>query len=343
MKAWLFRRAALSALQEPLVSWLAKPRQGGADAGLDRQIAAVLELQRRMKLPPLESMEPAKARRFAESGLSPLEVERAPMAQVIDARLGDVPARIFVPHHATADWIVYFHGGGGVIGSARSSEPITRLVAVQTRCTVASIDYRLGPEHKHPAAIEDARAAWDAVCARVPASAKIAVAGDSFGGMLAACVDRHARDAGRSDTVAGRPRSTTRRPTAQVLIYPITDFTMTSRGFETHGEGYLYTRAMAAYFKSHYLRDTDDRRAASPAHWPEVDRAAPAIVLTAGFDPLCLEGDAHADRLRAAGGRVVHRRHPSLVHGFLSLAGGVRAARAAVDELCADIVSILAS
>ncbi|MGE0402305.1 MAG: alpha/beta hydrolase [Kofleriaceae bacterium] len=330
----LLRTAALAALQEPVCSYLARPRQGGADAGLDRQVAAVLEMQRRMKLPPLESMEPAKARRFAESGLSPLEVERVPMARVIDTRL-PVPARIFVPYDASGDWIVYFHGGGGVIGSARSSEPITRLIAAQTGCTVASIDYRLGPEHKHPAAIEDARAAWDAVCSRAPAGAKIAVAGDSFGGMLAACVDRYARP----DASSARRRA----PDAQVLIYPITDFTMTSPGFDTHGVGYLYTRAMAAYFKSHYLHDSDDRRAASPASWPEVDRAAPAIVVTAGFDPLCPEGDAHADRLRAAGGRVVHRRYPSLVHGFLSLAGGVAAARAAVDEVCADIVSILAS
>jgi acetyl esterase len=325
----LLRTVALAALQEPVVSLLSKPRQSGADAGLDRQIAAVLELQRRMKLPPLESMEPAKARRFAESGLSPLEVEREPMAHVIDAQL-PLPARIFVPRDASEHWIVYFHGGGGVIGSARSSEPITRLAAAQTRCTVASIDYRLGPEHKHPAAIEDARAAWDAICERAPAGAKIAVAGDSFGGMLAACVDRYARDRAR-------------RPAAQVLIYPITDFTMTSPGFETHGVGYLYTRSMASYFKSHYLHDTDDRRAASPVSWPEVDRAAPAIVVTAGFDPLCPEGDAHAKRLHAAGGMVIHRRHPSLVHGFLSLAGGVVAARAAVDEMCDDIISILAS
>jgi acetyl esterase len=329
VKDVLFRRAALTALQEPFVSLLAKPRQGGADAGLDRQVAAVLELQRRMKLPPLESMEPTKARRFAESGLSPLEVDHEPMAHVIDARL-PVPARIFVPHDAGPNWIVYFHGGGGVIGSARSSERVTRLLAKQTRCTVASIDYRLGPEHKHPAAIEDARQAWDAIAARAPREAKLAVAGDSFGGFLAAYVDRYAR-------------FTTRRPAAQLLFYPITDLTMTSPGFESHGVGYLYTKAMAQYFRTHYMRPEDDRRAASPAFWPDVEGAAPAIVVTAGFDPLCGEGDAHADRLRAAGTEVVHRRHSSLVHGFLSLAGGVRAARAAIDEACLDLVSILAS
>lgn len=308
---------------------LAKPRQAGADAGLDRQVAAVLEMQRRMKLPPLESMEPAKARRFAESGLSPLEVDSVPMAHVIDARL-PIPARIFEPYGATGNWLVYFHGGGGVIGSARSSERATRLIAAQTGCTVASIDYRLGPEHKHPAAIEDAQAAWDAIVARAPANAKIVIGGDSFGGYLTAFVDRYARRLAR-------------RPAAQVLFYPIVDLTMTSPGFETHGVGYLYTKAMAQYFRTHYMRPEDDRRAASPAFWPEVDGAAPAVVVTAGFDSLCGEGDAHADRLRATGARVIHRRHPSLIHGFLSLAGGVRAARAAIDEACADLVSILAS
>lgn len=325
----LMRVAAFAALQEPVVSLLARPRQHDLDAGLDRQVAAVLELYRRMKLPTLETMEPAKARRFAEAGLSPLEVELAPMAHVIDARL-PVPARIFVPYDANGDWLVYFHGGGGVIGSARSAERATRLIAAQTGCTVASIDYRLGPEHKHPAAIEDACAAWDAIAERAPANAKIVVAGDSFGGFLSVHVDRHARNAKR-------------RPAAQVLFYPIVDLTMTSPGFETHGAGYLYTKAMAQYFRTHYLRPEDDRRAASPAFWPEVDGAAPAIVVTAGFDPLCGEGDAHAHRLHAAGAMVIHRRHPSLVHGFLSLAGGVRAARAAIDEACADIASILAS
>lgn len=312
------------------MSLLAKPRQHGAEAGLDRQVAAVLELQRRMKLPPLESLEPVAARRFAESGLSPLEVESEAMAQVIDAAIdANVRARIFVPHGAGDHWIVYFHGGGGVIGSARSSERLTRLLAAQTGCTVASIDYRLGPEHKHPAAIEDACAAWDAIAARAPARAKIVVAGDSFGGMLSVYVDRHARRAAR-------------RPAAQVLFYPIVDLTMTSPGFQSHGEGYLYTRTMASYFRTHYLRDTDDRRAISPAFWVELDGAAPAIVITAGFDPLCPEGDAHAERLRRAGTQVIHHRHPSLVHGFVSLAGGVRAARAAVDEVCADIVRMLA-
>lgn len=337
--SFLLRVGARAALQEPLLSLLVRDRRDDLERGLDKQVAGVLELQRRMKLPSLETMEPVAARRFAEEGLSPLEVDRIGMAHVHDALIARDPissnpirARIFVPHGAGPNWLVYFHGGGGTIGSPRASEPITRYIANATKMTVASVDYRLGPEHKHPAAIEDAVAAFHGIAARVPAGGKIAIAGDSFGGFLCAHVDR------RIDA-----RSV--RPAAQLLIYPITDLTMSSSGFLTHGEGYLYTRAIANYFKSHYLRPDSDRRAASPAFFVErgddLRNAAPAIVVTAGFDPLGPEGDAYAAQLRDAGNRVVHRRYRGLVHGFLSLAGGVRAARAAVDEMCADLLEAL--
>lgn len=321
------RVGARAALTEPVLSLLVRDRLRGKDAALDRQVAGVLELQRRMKLPELDTMEPARARAFAAEGLAPLEANFVGLAQVIDTRAGSVPVRIFVPHDAGPNWMVYFHGGGGVIGSARATERITRVIADQTKCTVASVDYRLGPEHKHPAAIDDAIEAFEAIAQRVPTEGKLAVAGDSFGGFLAAHVDH--------DSPV--------RPDLQILIYPLTDLTMASPGFTEFGEGYLYTRAMANYFRTHYLRDADDRREASPAHWAKVDSGTPSIVLTAGFDPLCAEGDAYAERLVAGGSQVIHRRHPGLVHGFLSLAGGVRAARAAVDEMCTEIARRLAS
>ncbi len=286
----------------------------------------MLELQRLLGLPALDSMEPAKARRFAENGLSPLDVASEPMAEVIDitvpGRGGAIPVRIFVPHGASDHWIVYLHGGGGVIGSIRSSEPITRLIAAQTRCTVASVEYRLGPEHKHPAAIDDAVAAFDALRTRIPG--KAVVAGDSFGGYLSAHVDHAAK----------------RRPDLQVLIYPMVDQTQASASLDRHAEGYLLTRSMVRWFRGHYLHADDDRRAVSPLFW-SLEGACPAIVLTAGYDPLVDEGDAYAEALRVAGTPVLHRRYPALIHGFLSLGGGVRAARAAVDMLCDDIVAQL--
>jgi len=330
VKDLLLRGVTRVALAEPAIRLLARKRRSGADTSLDRQVAGVLELQRLMKLPALDSMSPPAARRFAEEGLSPLDLPAAPMAEIIDITVGTIPVRIYVPHGAGRNWIVYLHGGGGVIGSIRASEPATRTLAAQTRCTVASVQYRLGPEHRHPAAIEDACAAWEAIAARVPTGGKVAVAGDSFGGFLSAHVDHDSLLRGK------------RRPDLQVLLYPIVDMTLVSPSIDRFADGYLLTRSMIHWFQANYLAPTDDRRAMSPEYWPDLRGSAPALVVTAGFDPLVEEGDRYAERLSDAGVPVRHRRQPSLVHGFLSLAGGVRAARTAVDRICSDIVEMLA-
>jgi acetyl esterase len=328
----LLRGLTRAVMSRPSVTLLGWRRRNGVDTALDRQVAAILELQRMLRLPRLESMEPAKARRFAEGGLSPLDVAPMPMAEIVDTSLRardgfEIPARIYRPFDAGDDWIMYLHGGGGVIGSIRSSEPVTRLLAAQTRCTVASIEYRLGPEAKHPTAIHDAVDAWTQIVARAPANARIAVAGDSFGGFLSAQVDHAAK----------------RRPDLQVLIYPIVDLTLTSPSIERHADGYLLTKSMMHWFRSNYMHDTDDRRAPSPKYWPDLRGSAPAIVVTAGYDPLVDEGGAYAQALHDAGVTVRHRHHPSLIHGFLSLAGAVRAARDATDQICDDIRELLAA
>jgi acetyl esterase len=314
-----------------LVWLLARGRTTGRDVALDRQVAAILEAQRIGRLPALDSMTPEAARRYAEEGLSPLDLEPAAMAEVIDTHAGGVPARIFVPDDASADWIIYFHGGGGVIGSIAASEPVTRYLAARTRCTVASVGYRLGPEHRHPTAIEDAFAAWQELAARVPAGGRAAVAGDSFGGFLCAHVDHLARERGSAP------------PAVQALLYPIVDMTLTAPSIERYANGYLLTKSMMHWFRNHYLRSEADQRTGSPAYWPAqaLAGAAPAIVITAGFDPLVEEGDAWAERLRQAGVPVRHRREASLIHGFLSLAGAIDEARAATDRICDDMVAML--
>ncbi|HMG21267.1 MAG TPA: alpha/beta hydrolase [Kofleriaceae bacterium] len=332
MRDLMFRGAARAILGTPLVHVLARSRRRGVDRDLDHQIAAVLAGQRLLRLPPVESMEPPRARGFAETGLAPLEVAPVAMAEVTDTAVagpaGPIPVRIFVPHGAGAHWIIYLHGGGGVIGSIRSSEPVTRLYAAQTRCVVASVEYRLGPEHRHPAAIDDAYAAWDALAARAGAG-RAAIAGDSFGGYLATQVDHRARARG------------SRRPDLQVLIYPAVDMTQSSPSIDRLAEGYLLTRSLIRWFRDNYLNPNDDRRAASPMFWSDHRGAARALIATAGYDPLVDEGERYADLLRAAGTEVRHRSYPSLIHGFLSLAGGVAAARAAVDELCDDTRELL--
>ncbi|HEY5945302.1 MAG TPA: alpha/beta hydrolase [Kofleriaceae bacterium] len=309
-------------------------RSQGPDATLDRQIAAALEYHRLAKLPPLESLEPVHARKFAEENLEPTELEAEPMAEIIDTTLTHdrIPVRIFVPHDAGKNWIVWCHGGGGVIGSIDGSERVTRYLAEHTKCTVASVGYRLGPEDKHPAAIDDAVAAWEALTERLPTGGKIAIGGDSFGGFLAVHVDREARTRG------------IRQPDLQVLVYPLLDLTLTSDSIDRYAEGYLLTKAIMMYFRDHYLNNADERQTGSPWFWDDsvLESAAPAIVVTAGFDPLVDEGDQWAGRLGEAGVAVRHHRHDSLVHGFLSLAGIVRAAKSAVDQLCVEIVELLA-
>jgi acetyl esterase len=327
VKYWLLRPLARVALDGPIARVLGRKRQGGRDAGLDPQVAAILEVERMMKLPPLEALSPVAARAHSESGLAPLELSPAPMERVIDTtvegRRGAIAVRIFVPFGASDNWIVYLHGGGGVVGSVRAAEPFTRYLAARTKCTVASVEYRLGPEHKHPAGIEDACDAWDALSPRIPGTA--IVSGDSFGGYLSLYVERHARRGPRPADL-------------QVLWYPLLDMTLSSDSSLRYAEGYLLTRTMEQYFRHHYLHDTDDRWAASPASWTDLAGTAPTIVATAGFDPLVDEGDQLADRLAGAGVQVRHRRFGSLIHGFVSLAGAVHAAKVAVDEVCDDLV-----
>lgn len=300
------------------------------DPGLDRQVAAALEFQRIARLPAIESMTPQAARAYAANSLSLLDLDPAPMAEVIDTTAAGLPVRIFVPDDARGDWLVYFHGGGGVIGSIAASEPVTRYLAARTKCTVASVEYRLGPEHKHPAAIDDAIAAFAALAARVPAGKKLAVGGDSFGGFLSAHVEHHARTRGGM-----------RRPDVQVLIYPLVDMTLSSPSIERLGTGNLLTSGMIYWFRGHYLNAGDDMKACSPWFWTDLAGASAAIIATAGFDPLVEEGDAWAARLRAAGATVRHHQNPSLIHGFISLAGAVDAARAATDRICDDLIALL--
>ncbi len=321
-----------------LVRTLARGRSAGLDTELDRQVAAALEYQRLRGLTSMTSLDPVAARAFAESQMAVAEVDLEPMAHILDITVrttgeaaGRIPVRIFEPRDAGPNWIVWFHGGGGVIGSIEAAEPVTRYLAAHTGCTVASVGYRLAPEDPHPAGIEDAYAAWEALVERVPAGGKVAVGGDSFGGFLSINVDRFAR------------QSSLRQPDLQILFYPLLDLTLSAASIDRYADGYLLTRELLQWFKHHYI-GTRDRREPSPAFWDDaaLAGAAPAIVGTAGYAPIVDDGNAWAERLQAAGTPTIHHCHASLVHGFLSLAGVVRAARAALDEVCEEIVVSLA-
>jgi acetyl esterase len=284
-----------------------------------------------LRIPPIDMMDVASARRFAARGLAPFDAAPPVMVEVVDTaiptttdpfdadELPPIPVRIYRPRDAGDALILYFHGGGGVIGSIDSSDTWTRVIAAETRSRVASVEYRLAPEDPHPAAIDDAIAAWVWACevAGDLGVERIAVAGDSFGGMLAARVAAHAAAAG--------PRA----PALQVLIYPMVDLSraMSSRG--DNAEGFLLTASLMQWFTAHYAPDPTTHRAASPLYFPHLAGQAPAIVVTAGFDPLCPEGQLYAERLASAGVRVDAQHHDSLIHGFISMTGAIDAARAA--------------
>lgn len=331
---WLLRVASRRALSltAPLVPLLGDTAAArGLRRGLDPQLAAMLALNERLKIRPIDTMPVPAARRFAAGGLAPFAASPPPMAEIADTAVpaegkhaAAIPIRIYRPHGAGRALLLWFHGGGGVIGSVASSDTWTRVLAHETGCTVASVEYRLAPEHVHPAAVDDALAAWAWVCSSEPYD-QIAVGGDSFGGFLAARVAAHAAAAGP-------------RPLAlQVLVYPLLDLSRSTSATGENAEGYLLTAALMRWFTTLYAPDPATHRAASPAFFPHLAGQAPAIVVTAGFDPLGHEGQRYADRLEAAGVAVTCQHQPALIHGFISMTGAIVAARAAAGELFAAI------
>ncbi len=227
--------------------------------------------------------------------------------------------------------IVYYHGGGHVICDLDTHDQPCRFLARETPALLLSVDYRLAPEHHFPAAVEDALAAFrfaHAEADRLGADPRrIAVAGDSAGGNLAAVVAQLA-------ATDGGPR-----PAFQGLIYPVIDYSSKRASYETFAEGFFLTRAEMDWFRDHYLAAAADRAdpRASPILADDLSGTPPAHIITAGFDPLRDEGEAYAERLREAGVRVTLRREPDLVHGFINAVGLGGRSRQACEAIAAAI------
>jgi acetyl esterase/lipase len=234
---------------------------------------------------------------------------------------GSIPARHYCPAAAPgAPLVVFYHGGGFVIGDLDMYDALCTLISHQAGVHVLSVDYRLAPEHKAPAAVEDAMASY--LWARNHAEEmgadpnRVAVAGDSAGGNLAAVVCQQARDKGMP------------LPALQCLIYPIVDFTAQTRSRTLFAEGFFLTKHDMDWFQGHYLdgsgiEPTDP--IASPLLAADLSELPPALVVTAGFDPLRDEGDDYADALRAAGVAVDHRQLGTMTHllvNYAPLGGG---------------------
>ena len=303
---------------------------------LDPDAERVLEMVRASGRPPYETLSPAEARALFLAGREVLALDPAPVAVTRDVvGPGGVPLRLYrgagTDAAAMLPALVYFHGGGWVIGDLDSHDSVCRHLANAARCAVVSVDYRLAPDHKFPAAVDDCFAATSWVATEATSLAidrdHIAVGGDSAGGNLAAVVSLLARDRG-----APRLRY-------QLLAYPATEASMAHRSIARFAEGFLLTRATMRWFYDCYLRspaDVEDWRA-SPLRAADLAGVPPALVLTAGFDPLCDEGEAYASRLQDHGVAVTHRHYPDQIHGFLSAGKIIRAAVPALDEIAAAL------
>jgi acetyl esterase len=243
---------------------------------------------------------------------------------------GPRPARLyqpFVPADGRAlPLLLFFHGGGWVIGDLDTHDGVCRFLAAAAGVAVLSIDYRLAPEHPFPAPLDDAWAATEWTLAHAEElgadPARVAVGGDSAGGNMAAAVSVMARDAGGA------------APAMQLLIYPVTDTAEDPRSRKLFAEGFLLTKADMDAFEAAYLPhgiDPADPRI-SILKCPDLRDVAPGYVTTAGFDPLRDEGEAYALRMREAGVRTALRRHPGLIHSFANHTAVSPTARAAMLE-----------
>lgn len=308
---------------------------------LDPQAQALLQLMIDKGIAPTHTLSPQGARDAYVQRRFATQNQPADVAQVSDTACpgphGPIPLRIYRPDTAPerhAGALVFYHGGGWVIGDLDTHDVLCRDLALQAQCVVIAVDYRMAPENPFPAAVDDAVAAFAWATDNADALGldpkRIAVGGDSAGGNLAAVVSLVRRDDAQAD-------ATVVQPCYQLLIYPATDMRAVSPSHTSNGQGYLLTSDTMAYFRSHYCPQPEqwsDWRA-SPLLHPSLHGLPPALVLTAGFDPLRDEGLEYADALSAAGNVCQYVCFARQVHGFILMGKVLNEANTAVS-LCAQ-------
>jgi acetyl esterase len=301
---------------------------------LHPQVAALLERASRSPLPPYYDVPPAVARRLYRDSRAALTPD-PPAVESVQLRLAPgaaspVPVRHYRPKGAALGArlpaLVYYHGGGWVIGDLDTHDVVCRTLANAASCAVFSVEYRKAPEAPFPAAVDDCFAATRWVAAEASAlgvdARRLAVGGDSAGGNLAAVMTLLARDAG-GPAIA-----------FQLLIYPATDQQMGFPSVDRNGEGYLLTKQAMCYFRGHYLPRSDDWLdwRASPLLATSLAGLPPAYVLTAGYDPLVDEGQAYADRLARERVTTEYRNFPDMIHGFITMGRVLHTAGDALED-----------
>jgi acetyl esterase len=278
---------------------------------LDLDAQLVVRLERMNPRPPVEERGHVLGREDLLTSTRMVAGPPVELRKVHDATVAGRPARLYVPHDARDTLVLFFHGGGWTVGDIDSHDSPCRALAKAAGMPVMSVDYPLAPEHPWPEPLDHALAAFDEAQQH---HERIVVAGDSAGGHLAAMV-------------------ALRRPAAfQLLIYPATDFTHTYESERLFAEGYLLTKRNMDFYEAQFVPDAADKRAASPLHADDLAQAPPAMVVTAGFDPLRDEGEAYAAKLEQAGVRTILRRHPGQVHGFLNMTA-LPSTREAIAEM----------
>jgi acetyl esterase len=306
---------------------------------LHPQAQALLRLMAEKKIPPTHTLTPAQAREYYQVRRTVTQPEPPDVAEVRDLQAtgpaGAIPLRLYRPAGSgdgeALPVLVYFHGGGWVIGDLETHDVLCRSLANGAGCAVVAVDYRLGPEHRFPAAVHDCVAAtrWvrDNAAALQLDPARLAVGGDSAGGNLAAVVALDARDnAGPAIRY-------------QLLIYPATDQRAGYASRTTNGKGYLLEQVTMDYFHDHYIGDRrhDADWRASPIAHTNLGGLPPALVLVAGYDPLRDEGIAYAQKLTEAGTPCSLISFEREIHGFITMGKVLDEANTAVRVCAAEL------
>ena len=292
---------------------------------LDPEARALLDEAARLGVPDVVDVSVAQARRQMREGRAAIAGPVLPVASVQERQLpgpgAAIPVWIYRPsEQGDLPVLVYFHGGGWVIGGLDTHDNIARALCQYADCVVVSVDYRLAPEHRFPAALEDAYTAtrWVAQNAEELGidPSRLAVGGDSAGGNLAAAVAQQSYKDNNLNIAF------------QLLIYPVTDVSLSFPSMQEFAEGYRLTRAAMAWFIDHYLGPQGNRSdpRVAPLLSSDLSDLPPALVLTAGCDPLRDEGKAYADKLAQAGVEVEYRCFNGMIHGFFGMPGALKMA-----------------